>query len=472
MSSPGFYTRGKSGLDVSTMKKKSKIILAVVLAVILIPCILMYLRYRSNVALGHELRKEVDAWLASLPKIPESENGAPTIMKGLELLKDLPERFSEENPRIETEEDATIFRNYLAENEEALNLIEKGLSYKNWAYTTDFDKGPLRMTIPELMPFYGAAKVYSLKADLARVEGKESDAIKEYLNIVRLGNTLANERILISRMFCITILTTGLNRLLAIASSSTLAPDDLSNILSMLVKVHGNRGSAAVVFETDYYLMAMLWADMLTGVMKYDKVPPTSVEIGPNGAKTRKTTARGPDLLKFLYDFRQDVDIYKRWLEVYCTADPSKYYGLSEELKDKEALYKEIGMPKPGSWKAIFAQLAVPDSTGMIRSLVEHETIFRGTILLSAIRLYEAKNGSLPESLDALGELVPKEILIDPFSGKNLIYRREGDDFYLYSAGYNGVDDKCRDSRPIFEEGVDRESVPDIVFHAPPAPGK
>jgi hypothetical protein len=437
---------GEIWFGVSGVKKKSKIILAIVLAVILIPCILMYLRYRSNVALGHELQKEVDAWLASLPKIPESENGAPIINRAVAQFKDFHDVFQDRNPRIDSEAAATTFRNYLAGKKEAFDLLEKGLAYEKWAYTTIW--------------FKNAARLYSLKGDLARLEGKQSEAVTEYLNILRLATTLSEERHLISQCTYIALCRIGFRRIAEFTGSANLSDEALSYILNALLELRKKRVKISVGLETEYFIFVMMVSDIIEGKKTMSDLI---------GVKREGSEGLAPSKLR--YDYSEDVEIYRRFRERCRKFNPEKYYAQSKEPFYVSHHFEKWGF-RWGKPRAILAYLAIPSLLESHKVETENITVFRGTIALVSIRLYEAKNGSLPASLDELGELVPKEILIDPFSGKELIYRHEGDDFYLYSAGYNGVDDKCKDSKPIFEEGVDRETVPDIVFHAPPAPGK
>jgi len=66
----------------------------------------------------------------------------------------------------------------------------------------------------------------------------------------------------------------------------------------------------------------------------------------------------------------------------------------------------------------------------------------RVTRAAAAIRLFTAENkGQPPADLDALHEWIPAEELIDPFSGKPFVYRRQGRSWVLYSLAENMVDD-------------------------------
>jgi hypothetical protein len=61
-----------------------------------------------------------------------------------------------------------------------------------------------------------------------------------------------------------------------------------------------------------------------------------------------------------------------------------------------------------------------------------------------AVRLHLCEQGKLPTDLR---ELVPRDlpaVPVDPFSGKPVVYRVEGDDFLVYCVGQDGKDDGGR----------------------------
>ena len=439
------------------MKKKSKIILAIVLALVIIIITPLYLRYRSNVKLGEELRKEVDEWLASIPRIPESENGAPIINKALQYFDDFYDVFGYEYSNLDSEAVSATLRQYLAEKEDAFDLLEKGLAYKKWAYTTDYEKGH-EATIPYLLSCKAVARLYILKGDIARKEESDSKAADEYLKVIRLADTFARDPVLITRMIFIAVNSKGLRHLLANVDNLALIPDDLFDVLKILTECHGRQGKTSPIYDTEYFSFCIMTSDMLV-----DGKSITISSIGP-----RITM---PTLPRWLYDYHVDVEIFKKWRKTYIGAESDKYYALAPELKDGSLLFEKIGLPMQRSLNAFLAQMMIPNIGESLKTLVEHETLFRAAIAVYALYLFKSKNGSLPGSLDELGELVPKELLLDPFSGKNLIYRRERDDFYLYSTGYNGVDDGGKD-KPVYEKDVCVSEVSDIVFHKPGAAGK
>jgi hypothetical protein len=69
---------------------------------------------------------------------------------------------------------------------------------------------------------------------------------------------------------------------------------------------------------------------------------------------------------------------------------------------------------------------------------VRGEATRRATRLVANLRAHRQRHGAYPDSLDVLGD---SDMVIDPFTDEYFVYRRQGDDFILYSLAGNGVDD-------------------------------
>jgi hypothetical protein len=71
----------------------------------------------------------------------------------------------------------------------------------------------------------------------------------------------------------------------------------------------------------------------------------------------------------------------------------------------------------------------------------EQNVVMQLTRLAAALAQFRAANGAYPEKLDELVPGVLKTLPNDPYSGKPLIYVRDGDGFLFYSVGANGIGD-------------------------------
>ena len=68
----------------------------------------------------------------------------------------------------------------------------------------------------------------------------------------------------------------------------------------------------------------------------------------------------------------------------------------------------------------------------------------RATHLIVHVYAHRAATGAFPDSLDELGGADLPELRIDPFSGRDLVYKRKGDSFTLYSVSEDLRDDGGR----------------------------
>ena len=98
--------------------------------------------------------------------------------------------------------------------------------------------------------------------------------------------------------------------------------------------------------------------------------------------------------------------------------------------------YWEIDDAEESDWKRFITKGAKRDAR------------FGAAELAAAIHIYRSKNGNYPESLDKLVPDIVKELPPDPFTGKNFIYRLEGNGFIVYSRGENRRDDGGEQESP------------------------
>lgn len=150
-------------------------------------------------------------------------------------------------------------------------------------------------------------------------------------------------------------------------------------------------------------------------------------------------------MLNFLYPkgwllFEQAnyLDIYKRYVLDPAMADPVKGKPVATRLQE------ELG----GSTLSrllehkVLASMLIPALEKAMNKAVGSQTAHALAATACALERFRLDKGEYPESLARLVPRYQKEIVLDIFTGKPLIYHRYQDGaFILYSVGQNGVDD-------------------------------
>jgi hypothetical protein len=85
------------------------------------------------------------------------------------------------------------------------------------------------------------------------------------------------------------------------------------------------------------------------------------------------------------------------------------------------------------------------------------EAILQTTRTGLACRIFKSKNGRYPDDLEALVPAILPELPIDPFTGKPLIYKRNGEGFIAYSIGLNMKDEDGRETWLITEIPIKKD---------------
>ena len=102
--------------------------------------------------------------------------------------------------------------------------------------------------------------------------------------------------------------------------------------------------------------------------------------------------------------------------------------------------YPELQVPRYALISSI-----LPSAYPRTRGAAERASAqIAGSRILLALHAYKDRYARYPDSLDVLRAGLGWEIPEDPFSGKDLVYQREGNGFLLYSIGEDLKDDDAR----------------------------
>ena len=449
------------------MSRRTKTILIVtgaIAALVLVFAVPMLWRARKNDALARELHTGFDKWLASLPHVPDSENGALFIMKGIKLLEDNELIEPIESGSIEGAELVRLKREYLTGIEDAISLVEKGLRCGRWEYRIDYSRH-YAISIPHLVGVRDVANAFLMHADFATVAGKNDEAMEWKKKALRIALTLSHDRLLLSCFAQNEMCRKALAAIMKALSRVDLSKDRLSALLSKLRDWHGRRASFAESFDFEFCQFAKCIADGIAQDRSLHEIAQCMNQDGYS--RERESGVSAFFLSKRAYDFRADIEFVRRHVRERQALAPERYYEFRERLPEMEDKDKDFMAGIVESKELFFARLSLPIiGQRTYAAAASGETFWRAAMVMTALRLYEAKNVRLPGKLDELGELLQKEMLIDPFSGKQLVYKLKDSDFCLYSVGVDGIDGKCEETRKLFRTRAGDGEPDDIIFHA------
>ena len=464
------------------MSKRKKIILVicgivvVFIALVALSVIPFILRSRANDTLAKEINEEFDEWYATIPEIPDSENGALVILKGLELLDEFPH--NPEGPDgwcLEKEEDAAILREYIKRSEKAMEFVEKGLEYDKWEYPVNYKKG---MSGDWHFEICNAARILILKGDFLQLEGRTSEAIETYIKALRLGSTLSSNWFLISRIEEITIYKMALTKIASVSSKESMREEQLASIIEKLCDIYEFRGDVIATIESDALMLISFIAD---GIGKGYSMLRTWERF--YGSKEDYGFPPG----KWWYNLESDVGACREFLEICGTVDPAQYHAMPEFLKDSKKLRERFESTftksKPGEMimYPTLSDFVIRTSAFNLKRFAKDEAYWKGCITLASIQLFEKRNNRLPLYLEELIELVPRKFLVDPFSGEYLQYEWKylanfltdeykpwsGNEFYLYSVGVDGINEMFDEAKGLPIIRFHAKEPDDIVFYEP-----
>ena len=138
--------------------------------------------------------------------------------------------------------------------------------------------------------------------------------------------------------------------------------------------------------------------------------------------------------------------------------DISLNLPIYEELESKALLSyyqtRDFWKPYQGHfrslpWYAVVSKLVIPNMEAAFMKVATLDALILTARAGLACRIFKSRTGQYPENLAALVPALLPEVPVDPFTGRPLVYRREGKGFIVYSLGSNEKDDEGRSTYEI-----------------------
>ncbi len=192
--------------------------------------------------------------------------------------------------------------------------------------------------------------------------------------------------------------------------------------------------------------------EMLEMIMRLDYLGPAALDRIPD-AKIETLAGR----VNWDPALRAANDWYDRYVTAmqipqFATRE-QKLIRLEQEVQNNLAKTQRTWniarfMMSPKARGRAFGDILMGLLTPNIRNALHAEDRLRQRLrnlqVAFALEIYRVENGNYPAKLNAVTPNYLKNIPLDFFTGKNLIYRQTKTGYLLYSVGVNGVDERCR----------------------------
>jgi len=378
---------------------------------------------------------ELDQWY-NIP--PDVENAAYTIEEGLSFYEEWDKERSKSLPLIGraelparteplAEDTKSLMAQYIADNNEALDLFHEGSQIENCRYPIDLTAGFATLT-PNVGEIRNAVRLLGLEAILYAENGDGPSAMRSVISAFGIARSLAREPVTISQLVRAACQSSAMSVLEQVINRTELTDEQLFELLECV------RDS-----ERTSDISCAFVGERCAGV-GFFRVPESvgpDVLGGGGGSLFRCALAvyRGVGMAD------SDAVIYLDLMDGYLKATQLPMHERLEAVNAVDARLQST------SHARVMLHTIMPALSRVTTIETRAVARLRSARVALAIQRYRLAAGALPGKLadlvPAYLETVPK----DPFDGNDLRYRKLQPGFVVYSIGEDLSDDGGREKQ-------------------------
>jgi len=371
------------------------------------------------------------------PLVPDKDNAALVYRQAFDLADRLKEKYKTEweympyESKIKIEElTVTQKRNIsrIMQDPEFIKLyalIEKAVNIPACRFDINYEDGPA-MLQPHLSKIRSLAKLAAAKTFILSWERDNKKAWQYAEFCFHISDSIINEPILISKFVCI--------------ATDKIAIDSFQQLLdSPIINAEKYKGIIKAIDSKNRHMTNVLEGELAVfgyWIFKhynYDGLSSFGSQYRPyRPSRTMMAFLRKPLM-------QTDYAFYIRTFTRYINYSKNPYFQSKDKLTQWE---REISFPDGyTAMSHIISSMLLPSFGRVLVQQARYNANLDTFKLALALKIYQQKHANYPDSLTSLAPEIIPEIPVDPFTGKDYIYRKEGKGFIVYSIGPNEKDD-------------------------------
>ena len=323
--------------------------------------------------------------------------------------------------------DEKLAEEIVSRNQEAFRYFSKAShkpKFQNPAFANPEDIN-LNIVFPSLNSWRQMARLSSIRALYLSKQGKDSDAMKEVLNSVYIGQKIQESQVsLLEYLVAISIKETGLEAVQNIIASSNLSTDELKKYAQDMNQFYKNEDGFITVFKGEYYMQSLIIDAFVNGN--------TEILQSYTGEQSHDISQK----LKNNYYFRPNKTkaIFAEHARG-AIKNTDKFYGdiqVIEIQKKAPSSFLKAYLTENFIGKTLY-DITAHSLFSVNKKKCDEDLLVSVTQTIIAIKAFKNNTGDYPASL---GELVPdylSSVPLDYFDGNPLRYSKEKN--ILYSVG-------------------------------------
>lgn len=419
-------------------KKKLLIILVIIGVVIVTPVVLWTIwcwsAERQFQAKLDDLRKRGEpVTLAEMapPEVAEDQNAALLYERAFALMTPMPDErlqwfraLLRKSEALDAKEIGEA-KELLSANGAALALIRQAVGKPQCRFPLSYNSpSEWGMAFKHLAGLQNAGRLLRLSAVVNQTEGRDSEAVRDCLSLLKLSRAVHDEPFTLSLQVELFLSNSALTQLRSVMTARELPEGTCREILDGLRDPSYRARFVRTVKGTRCSSLALLQMHL-----KDPTTIPLSFE--PSGPYVGRVSA-----VVFKPHFYSQATECLRFLE---KNDALAGIPWRQARTGWQQMMDDLG-GRP-VWRMILISGMVCWVDKLSEGVDLRAAQWECGRTAVALRLFEIRHGEYP---DKLGSLVPEfldKLPVDPFSGKEYVYRKEGKGFILYSLGDNLADD-------------------------------
>jgi len=327
---------------------------------------------------------------------------------------------------------------FLSTNAIRFEAVRAALRRPRFHFPIEFEDGPAAL-LPHLARLKGEAMNFQVAALAAAERGENTKALQALEDMVRTGQMLADEPVLLSQLVRIACLNLALESTEQLLSRQSLPADQLARLRKLFESL-SLRGVAksTLIYERPFCLGSL---DPQIAANAAAKSAPEDAE--ENTKQTASNVRQGLGIMQSVGYLDADR---KLMLEIFKQAISLAEQETPGSLAQYEALFNETSVKARKFPPKFFSAMLLPGLQGIPSKFATYEARRQAALTTIAIERFRlVHEGKLPEQLAALVPEFLPNVPDDPFDGEKLRFARLDDGYAVYSVGSDREDNNGKE---------------------------